>query len=385
MNKKSITIRDVSEEELNWFLGLFPKENRDDVIKLMSSEYVAEIRDKKSFKKRGVSEEGLKRFLDLFPKENRDDVIKLMSSKYVTEMRNRKSITKKGVSEEELERFLDLFPKENRDEVIELMSNKHVAAIQLIIVTKENPDDYHESSFIVIDTRKRLGVRSLRFGQKVAYFNEEDKAFILSFISRCFASFKLIFSSSSMVVFVANTDNMSATTRDTKYVLNDHLLITLLSNGNDIAMLDLSQNNAEVSDDIWNIILSDRDNVNYMISAYISKERCFSDNIKKRIRALYDSLPDSEKPIAVDESEKNEAVLNAVDEPGKNEADAVAEISKKISEIIYDTIDEWYARNKKENSDNVDYPSILEKIYGDLKKGLAGGEDSTSAGKTDTE
>ena len=88
MNKKSITIRDVSEEELNWFLGLFPKENRDDVIKLMSGEYVAEIRDKKSFKKRGVSEEELKRFLDLFPKENRDDVIKLMSSKYVTEMRN---------------------------------------------------------------------------------------------------------------------------------------------------------------------------------------------------------------------------------------------------------------------------------------------------------
>ena len=385
MNKKSITIRDVSEEELNWFLGLFPKENRDDVIKLMSSEYVAEIRDKKSFKKRGVSEEELKRFLDLFPKENRDDVIKLMSSKYVTEMRNRKSITKKGVSEEELERFLDLFPKENRDEVIELMSNKHVAAIQLIIVTKENPDDYYESRFIVIDTRKRLGVRSLGFGQKVAYFNEEDKAFILSFISRCFASFKLIFSSSSMVVFVANTGNMSATTRDTKYALDDHLLITLLSNGNDIAMLDLSQNNAEVSDDIWNIILSDRDNVNYMISAYISKKRCFSDNIKKRIRALYDSLPDSEKPIAVDESEKNEAVLNAVDEPGKNEADAVAEISKKISEIIYDTIDEWYARNKKENSDNVDYPSILEKIYGDLKKGLVGGEDSTSAGKTDTE
>ena len=111
---------------------------------------------------------------------------------------NKKSITKRGVSEEEVNRFLDLFPEESRDEVIELMSNKnkHVAAIQLIIAAKENTGDYYKSRMIVTDTRTRLGVlSSLGFGQKVAYFNEEDKAFILSFISRCFAAFKLIFSS----------------------------------------------------------------------------------------------------------------------------------------------------------------------------------------------
>lgn len=204
---------------------------------------------------------------------------------------DKKSITKIGVSEEELDRFLDLFPEESRDEVIELMSNKHIAAIQLIIAAKENTDDYYKSRMIVTDTCTRLGVLcSLGFGQKVAYFNEDDKAFILSFISRCFAAFKLIFSSSRMIVFVANIDNMSATI----YAKN-HLFISLRSNGNDIALLDLSQNNAEVSDDIWNIILNSHDNVNYMISAYISKKYYFSDNIKKRIRALYDSLPDSEK------------------------------------------------------------------------------------------
>lgn len=204
---------------------------------------------------------------------------------------DKKSITKIGVSEEELDRFLDLFPEESREEVIELMSNKHVAAIQLIIAAKENTDDYYKSRMIVTDTRKRLGVLcSLGFGQKVAYFNEDDKAFILSFISRCFTAFKLIFSSSRMIVFVANIDNMSATI----YAKN-HLFISLRSNGSDIALLDLSQNNAEVSDDIWNIILNSHDNVNYMISAYISKKYYFSDNIKKRICALYDSLPDSEK------------------------------------------------------------------------------------------
>ena len=220
----------------------------------------------------------------------------------------KKSITKIGVSEEELGRFLDLFPEKSRDEVIELMSNKHIAAIQLVIAAKENKDDYYRSRFIVTDTRKRLGVlSSLGFGQKVAYFNEEDRAFIISFISRCFAAFKLIFSSSRMVVFVANTDNMSATIF-APYVLKDHLFIALRSNGNDIAMLNLSQSNTEVSDDIWNIILSDRDNVKHILRGYISKKYYLSDNtkneIKKRLHALYDSLPYSKKPSVVDEPKK---------------------------------------------------------------------------------
>ena len=220
----------------------------------------------------------------------------------------KKSIVKRGVSEEELNRFLDLFPEKSRDEVIELMSNKHVAAIQLIIAAKGNTDDYYRSRFIVTDTRKRLGVLgSLGFCQKVAYFSEADKAFIVSFISRYFATFKLIFSSSRMIVFVANTDNMSATIF-APYVLKDRLFITLRSNGNDIAMLNLSQNNAEVSDDIWNIILSDRDNVKHILRGYISNRYYFSDNtkndIKKRLHALYDSLPYSKKPSAVDEPEK---------------------------------------------------------------------------------
>ena len=220
----------------------------------------------------------------------------------------KKSIVRRGVSEEELDRFLDLFPEKSRDEVIELMSNKHIAAIQLIIAAKGNKDDYYRSRFIVTDTCKRLGVlSSLGFGQKVAYFNEDDRAFIVSFISRYFATFKLIFSSSRMIVFVANTDNMSATIF-APYVLKDRLFITLRSNGNDIAMLNLSQNNAEVSDDIWNIILSDRDNVKYILRGYISNRYYFSDNtkndIKKRLHVLYDSLPYSKKPSAVDEPEK---------------------------------------------------------------------------------
>ena len=218
-----------------------------------------------------------------------------------------KRFVRRGVSEVEVNRFLDLFPEESHDEVIELMSNKHVAAIQLIIAAKENTGDYYKSRMIVKDARDRLGVNSLGFGQKVAYFNEEDKAFILSFISRCFAAFKLIFSSSRMAVFVAKTDNMSAAIL-APYVLKDHLFIRILSNGNDIAMLNLSQNNAEVSDDIWNIILSDRDNVKHILRGYISKRYYFSDNtkndIKKRLHALYDSLPYSKKLSVVDESEK---------------------------------------------------------------------------------
>ena len=327
--------------------------------------------NKKSIIRRGVSEEELDRFLDLFPEESRDDVIKLMmSSAHVAAIRNKKSIIRRGVSEDELNRFLDLFPEESRDSVINAMANKRVAAIELIMATKENTDDDYRSRMIVTYTSVRSEYDSFIFDQKFNYFKEEDKSFILSFVSRCFAAFKLIFSSSRMFVFSAFNTAMSATVKALKIEKGNvyGVYITLFSKTKDIALFNLSDSNAEVSDDVWNIILDGSDNINYMISAYISREYYFSDNIKKRIRALYDSLPDSEKPIAVDELEKAEAA-------------AVAEASRKISESLYDIVDEWYARSKKDNSHNVDYLSALEKIHSALKKCLVGGEDSTNDGK----
>ena len=58
---------------------------------------------------------------------------------------------------------------------------------------------------------------------------------------------------------------------------------------------DLSENNADVSDEIWDIILNDRERVNNMLLPYVSGTCPVSDNIKKRLQALYESLSDSDK------------------------------------------------------------------------------------------
>ena len=282
-----------------------------------------------------------------------------------------KSISKRkrSVTEEEVNRFLDLFSPECRDDVIKLMSNKRIAAMQVIIATKESTDRYYQSRLLVTtEQRAKPNLDIIVFDPKFAYFKEDDKAFIISFISRCFETLKLIFSSSEMHVFAADFDDMSA---NLFIHWNNHVYVNLFSKfkrskPKDFALLDLSMNDAEVSDDVWNIILNNRDIVNCMMSAYARKDY-FSDNIKKRLQALYDSLPDSEKQSLVDEFEKDNAA-------------ALAEATKKISESLYAAIDDWYARSKKE-SDNSTYLSALEKIHDSLKKELAGGEDPANADK----
>ena len=282
-----------------------------------------------------------------------------------------KSMSKRrrSVTEEEVNRFLDLFSPECRDDVIKLMLNKRIAAMQVIIATKESTDRYYQSRLLVTEKRAKPSLDIIVFDPKFAYFEEDDKAFIISFISRCFEELKLIFSSSEMHVFAYDFDDMSA---NLFMNWNNHIHVNLFSKFNkrskpkDFAMLDLSMNDAEVSDDVWNIILNNRDIVNCMMSAYVRRDY-FSDNIKKRLQALYDSLPDSEKQSLVDEFEKDNAA-------------ALAEATKKISESLYTAIDDWYARSKKE-SDNSTYLSALEKIHDSLKKELAGGEDPANADK----
>lgn len=284
-----------------------------------------------------------------------------------------KSISKRrrSVTEEEVNRFLGLFSPECRDDVIKLMLNKRIAAMQVIIATKESTDRYYKSRLLVTEKRANPNLDIIVFDPKFAYFKEDDKAFIISFISRCFEKLKLIFSSSEMYVFAANFDDMSAGISSAT-VFKNHLSVTLFSKftrkPKGFAVLDLSMNDAEVSDDVWNIILNNRDIVNYMMLAYVRKDY-FSDNIKKRLQALYDSLPDSEKQSIADKFEKDNAV-------------ALAEATKKISESLCAAIDDWYARSKNESHNNI-YLISLEKIHDSLKKALTGEEDPANADKKD--
>ena len=252
------------------------------------------------------------------------------------------------------------------------MLNKRIAAMQVIIATKESTDRYYKSRLLVTEKCAKRNVDIIVFDPKFAYFKEEDVGFIISFISRCFDKLKLIFSSLEMYVFAADFDDMSANLYSTALCKN-HLWVNLFSKFKSskpkgFAMLDLSMNDAEVSDDMWKIILNNRDIVNYMMLAYVRKDY-LSDNIKKRLQALYDSLPDSEKQSIADKIEKDNAA-------------ALAEATKKISESLCAAIDDWYARSKNESSDNI-YLISLEKLHDSLKKALTGGEDHANADKKD--
>ena len=117
--------------------------------------------------------------------------------------------------------------------------------------------------------------------------------FIISYISRRFDNLKLVFSSSITWVFAESTSDMSVVIRSG---LDAGAFITkLFSNGNYVASVDLSENNADFSNEIWNIVLGDRSNATRMLLAYASGACSVSDNIKRRIQVLYESLSDSDK------------------------------------------------------------------------------------------
>ena len=138
-----------------------------------------------------------------------------------------------------------------------------------------------------------LDFKVIGLDQAFAPFKKDDAEFIASYISRRFDNLKLIFSSSITSVFSKNISGMSVVIGRRFY--DDALTADLFSRNMFAISLDLSENNADFSNELWNIVLSNRSNVNRMMLAYVSGKYYASDNIKKRIQALYESLSDSGK------------------------------------------------------------------------------------------
>ena len=192
-----------------------------------------------------------------------------------------------NVTDKETERFLNLVQPKCRSYAIETLSSAH-ASFVCINTNIKGHISYNYISVIDKATTKVIGL-----DPALALLEEDDVSFIVSYISRCFDKFKLIFSSSMNRTFAESTSNMSVAIRSR---VNDGVFrAKLLCSNKCTRMLNLSENNADVSDELWDIILSDRANVNRMMSEYVSDTYSASDNIKKRIQALYDSLSDSDK------------------------------------------------------------------------------------------
>ena len=196
-----------------------------------------------------------------------------------------------NITDEETERFLNLVKPECRSYAIKALSNAHTICVQMC-VEGSGVNYYYGNYIATIGENPALDFKLIGLDQTFVPFKKDDAEFIVSYISRSFDNFKLIFSSSIRSVFSKNISDMSVAIGRR---LDDALTADLFSHNRFATCLDLSENNADFSNELWNVVLSDRANVNRMMSEYVSGTYFVSDNIKKRIRALYDSLSDSDK------------------------------------------------------------------------------------------
>ena len=205
-----------------------------------------------------------------------------------------------NVTTEETKRFLKLVNPRDRNEAKKLLSNKNAVVIN--VFTDADEELYIDAAEVrTVKPDGTYDMDGVKFSLIRFTLGEDDAEFILSFISHHFKNLKLVFSSSKTHAFVVDIGGMSASAHYACYsgFVDGHIVkllnVDLVFQGYNFISFSLSDNDAEVPDDVWNVILDDRNNVNCILSAYVHEKYYFSDNIKKRIQAVYDSLTDSEK------------------------------------------------------------------------------------------
>ena len=206
-----------------------------------------------------------------------------------------------NVTEEEINKFVSLFWRGDYECVRDFLSSKKTFGIYMsmrengsgFIRMEEACDaDSYGHYNISYQTTKRIRLNS--------QISKKDIDFVLSFISRYFENFKLIFSASTTHVFVTTTENMQATVREVSYIDSDSktvkfLVADLFSHGDAFVRIHFSEYKGDLSDELRNIRLNDSDNSVRILSAYASGKYTFPEKIEKRINDLYESLSDSDK------------------------------------------------------------------------------------------
>ena len=208
-----------------------------------------------------------------------------------------------NVTEKEINKFIGLFWREDYERVCDFLSSKTLFGIYTLM----SETDCHNSITVVeeefaVDPSNHYNIsnqvtKEIRLN---SWINKKDIDFVLSFISRYFENFKLIFSSSDVHIFIATTENMQAAIRDAMYIDLDGKVINYLTadlffQGSYFTYINLLEDNADISDELWNILLNDPDSAAHMLSTYTSGKYAFSEKIEKRINDLYESLSDSDK------------------------------------------------------------------------------------------
>ena len=205
-----------------------------------------------------------------------------------------------NVTEEEINKFIGLFYREDYERVRGFLSSKKVFGIYTLL--SENGSDNCiriEATCDVDSSGHYISYPTIKEIRLNSCISKNDIDFVLSFISRYFENFKLIVSSLLIHIFVVTTENMQAVL-EVSYIDSDNTVVKFLVADlfyhNDCFMrIRLSDCTADLSDELWNIILNCSDNSARILSAYTSGNYVFTEKIGKRINDLYESLSDSDK------------------------------------------------------------------------------------------
>ena len=185
-----------------------------------------------------------------------------------------------NVTDEEINKFIGLFYREDYERVRDFLSSKKVFGIYTLL--SENGSDNYiriEETCDVDSSGHYISYPTIKEIRLDSCISKNDIDFVLSFISRYFENFKLIFSSSCSYVFVATTDNMSAVISD--FLFSKIMALSVFYQDSLLLELNFLKSDAEVSDDMWKIITDSHNNINIIMHhAYISKDYEFSDKIK---------------------------------------------------------------------------------------------------------
>lgn len=215
-----------------------------------------------------------------------------------------------NVTKEEIDKFLGLFDPAYRDDVIDLIHSKTAAVIKVFIRRKCDTGVYYGNYISIIECVNDISsdafgmdtstLSFIRFNSELTYVEDDIINFVISFISRYFDNFKLIFSSALTHIFaipnvVIDTVHIRDTTIPSSSESHKTLDFDLYAQGHVIGVFEISEDNSDFSDELWKFIVSDREHVKYLVKAYMSGEYVISEKIRKRINKLYESLSDSDK------------------------------------------------------------------------------------------
>lgn len=196
-------------------------------------------------------------------------------------------------SNDTINRFLSLVQITKHEEAKKFLSfdSGSIKTLDIVLKNNENNDELYNTHMMVLYKGSKYGELIYFKDEADTVFSDDDLEFIKSILNKRLEGLPLIYKNNLKLVFEEGG------------LENEHIKISKNSSGSnsDIYIVircrayTMSSNDADLSDDLWNILCHDKNLMLNILKYYMKDSKYFSPKIQKRIQSYYDSLPDSEK------------------------------------------------------------------------------------------